>query len=64
MTLLIIAILCILDIAARTYITRDGICYEAPSGKKWVVRRKEAIVYGENEKRQGDRGAEARRKQV
>lgn len=50
MTLLIIAILYILDIAARTYITRDGICYEAPSGKKWVVRRKETIAYGENEK--------------
>ena len=42
MVVLIIAILCVLDIIARTYITEEGIRYEPPSGKsKWIVRRKD-----------------------
>lgn len=41
MMILIIAILCVLDIIARTYITKDGICYETPSGKmKQITGRK------------------------
>lgn len=41
MTLLIIAIICVLDIAARTYITAEGIRYETPSGKqKWIIERR------------------------
>lgn len=42
MVVLIIAMLCVLDIVARTYITDEGIRYEPPSGKsKWIVRRKD-----------------------
>ena len=42
MVVLIIAMLCVLDIIARTYITDEGIRYEPPCGKtKWIVKRKE-----------------------
>ncbi len=42
MALLIIGIIYALDIVARTYITNDGVYYEAPSGKlKWIMRKKD-----------------------
>lgn len=41
MPLLIIFIICALDIIARTYITKEGIYYETPSGKIKVISRKE-----------------------
>lgn len=44
MTLLIIAIICVIDIIARTYITSEGICYEMPNGKrKQLIGRKRKV---------------------
>lgn len=41
MSLLVIAIIYALDIIARTYITSEGIRYEAVNGKsKWFLKRK------------------------
>lgn len=40
MVMLIIAVLCIFDMIARTYITAEGIRYEMPNGEsKWITRR-------------------------
>lgn len=40
MVMVIIAIICLLDIAARTYITDAGIRYETISGKtKWIIKK-------------------------
>lgn len=51
MTLLIIAIICVIDIIARTYITSEGICYEMPNGKrKWITRKREVQANGKNAK--------------
>ena len=51
MPLLIIFIICALDIIARTYITKEGIYYETPSGKiKWISR-KEKKSNGKNVER-------------
>lgn len=49
MTLLIIAIICIIDIIARTYITDEGICYEMPNGKrKQIIRKRGTQTNGKN----------------
>lgn len=40
MSMVIIALICLLDIAARTYITSEGVYYESISGKvKWIIRK-------------------------
>lgn len=49
MTLLIIAIICIIDIIARTYITDEGICYEMPNGeRKQIIGKRGAQANGKN----------------
>lgn len=42
MVMVIIALICLFDIIARTYITAEGIRYEMHNGStKWIMRRKE-----------------------
>ena len=40
MSMVIIALICLLDTAARTYITSEGAYYESIGGKvKWIIRK-------------------------
>lgn len=59
MMMLLIAIICLCDIIARTYITGDGVYYELISGERKQItgKRKEVQINGEDEKRKNNRGA-------